>query len=225
MKLRLLIAAIFSVTILSAYTYAAPAPDQLIGRVTLRNAAKLDAKATKELAGIANKIKKSRTKGAIIISGDVASAESPEDYILQAVFTARAVQGQLTSLLSGKYQIFITAALYDGKNKSGKNSVAIHLYPHELKVMEAGLTPLQATSRDLPEESVPVSEQPVLADVPQPARSGMLTPPPADDEVGEVTSRKERLKEYSEDPVLANELVNRAKARAAVRARQLEQKK
>lgn len=225
MNLRLFIAAIFSATILSAYTYAAPVPDQLIGKVTVRNSAKLDAKATRELASIANKIKKSRNKGAIIIAGDVASAKSQDDYILQAVFTARAVQRHLTSLLTEKYQIFITAAAYPGGNKSGRDSVAIHLYPHELKVMEAGLTPVQTTTHDLPEASVPVSEQPVLSDFPQPARSGMLSPPPADDERDEVSLKRERIKEYIEDPVLANELVNRAKARAAARARQLEQKK
>lgn len=224
MNLRLFIAAIFSATILSAYTYAAPVPDQLIGKVTVRNAAKLDAKATRELASIANKIKKSKNKGAIIITGDIASAASQDDYILQAVFIARAVQRHLTSLLTEKYQIFITAAAYAGGNKSGSNSVAIHLYPHELKVMEAGL-PAQTTSHDLPAASVPVSEKPVLSDAPKPARSGMLTPPPADDEQGEVSLKKERKKEYIEDPVLANELVNRAKARAAARARQLEQKK
>lgn len=225
MNLRLFIAAVFSATILSAYTYAAPVPDQLIGKVTVRNSAKLDAKTNRELASIANKIKKSRNKGAIIITGDVASAESQDEYILQAVFTARAVQRQLTSLLSEKYQIFITAAMYDGENKSGKNSVAIHLYPHELEVMEAGLTPVQTTSHDLPEASVPISEQPVLSDGPQPARTGMLSPPPADDERGEVSLKNERITEYIEDPVLANELVNRAKARAAARARQLEKKK
>lgn len=224
MNLRFFIAAIFSATILSAYTYAAPVPDQLIGKVTVRNSAKLDAKTNRELASIANKIKKSGNKGAIIITGDVASAESHDEYILQAVFTARAVQRQLTSLLSDSYQIFITAAMYDG-NKSGNNSVAIHLYPNELKVMEAGLTPFQTTSEDLPEASDPVSEKPVLSDVPQPARSGMLTPPPADDERDEISLKKERIKEYIEDPVLANELVKRAKARAAARARQLEQKK
>jgi len=225
MILRRFITAICFAVSLPIKAFAAPAPDQLIGRVTLRNYEKLDAKANKELAGIANKIKKSRNKGAIILTGDVAFAGSQDEYITKAVFTARTVQRQLITLLSEKYQIFITAALYDGKNKSRNNSVAIHLYPHELKVMDADLIPFLAPSRGVTEDTVPVLEKPVVTGVSQTDRPGLLSPPPADDEVIEVTSKKERLKEHSEDPALATELVNRAKARAAVRARQLEQNK
>lgn len=222
MNVRLFIAPIFIASILSAISFAAPVPDQLIGKVTVRNAVKLDAKANRELANIADKIKKSRKKGAIIITGDAASAKSQDDYITQAVFTARAVERQLTLLLSTKYQIFITAALYDRKIKPRNNSVSIRLYPHELTVMETDLTPFQATSQGLPETGAPVS---ALTAAPQQDGSGLLSPPQADDEGVAVTSKKERFKEYSEDPVRAQELVIRAKARAAARAKQLEQNK
>lgn len=225
MNPRFFIAVILSAALLCSPAFAAPVPDRLIGKVTVRNSAKLDAQAKKELAVIANKIKKSRGKGAVIIIGDVASAESQDEYILNAVFTARAVESHLKPLLSGKHEIFITAAKYGGENKSGQNSVEIRLYPHELKVMEGGIITFQATSQDVPGENVPVFYQTIRSDVPSPTQPGMLTPPPADDERGEVTSKKERMKEYIEDPVLANELVNRAKARAAARARQLEQRK
>lgn len=217
MKLKLIIAAILSAAILPAYTYAAPVPDQFIGKVTVPDSEKLGAKTRKELAGIANKIKMSRNKGAIIITGDVPSAQSQDEYISEAVFTARAVESHLTSLLSGKYQVFITAANYLKKSKSRYNSVEINLYPHELEIMEAGSTYIQTTSED-------VSKTGVTASKPQ-IRSDLLTPPAPEDEQVEVTSKKERVKERVEDPVLANDLVNRAKARAAARARQLEQKK
>lgn len=218
---RFMTAACFAVC-LPVTAVAAPVPEQLIGRVTLRSLDKLDARANKELAGIANRIKKNRNKGAIVLTGDVASAGSQDDYITKAVFTARAVQRQLAPLLADRYQIFITAALYDAKNKAANNSVAIHLYPYELKVMDDDIMPFLDNSRPLPEETIPVSEKPVVSGAPPTAWSGSLTPPPADDGAVEVTAKQELQKEHSEDPALAAELVNRAKARAAARARQLE---
>lgn len=225
MNPRAFIAVILSAALLCSTAFAAPVSDRLIGKVTVRNSAKLDAQAKKELAVIANKIKKSRGKGAVIIIGDVASAQSQDEYILNAVFTARAVESHLKSLLSGSHDVFIAAAKYGGEKKTGRNSVEIRLYPHELKVMEGGVITFQPSSAVLHGASVPVFDQPIRSDVPSTAQPGMLTPPPADDERGEVTSKKERLKEHIEDPVLANELVIRAKARAAARARQLEQRK
>jgi len=224
MKLKLLMAAIFSLAIQSTNSYAAPVPDQLLGKVTVRNSEKLGKIAEKELADIANRIKLSRNKGAVIITGDVPSAKSQEEYILKAVFTAKSVEKHLTSLLSGKYQVFVTAAKYNGKSKTRYNSVEIHLYPHELEAMEAGSTYRYESSEGLPKTGATVSGPQIRAD--KAAKSDLLSPPAAEDEQGAVTSKKERLlKERVEDPQLANELVNRAKARAAARARQLEQAK
>lgn len=223
MKLKLSIVVIFSAAVLSANSPAAPVPDQLIGKVTVRNSEKLGVNTEKELAGIANRIKMSKNKGTVIITGDVPSAKSQDEYISKAVFTARVVEKHLTSMLSDKYQVFITAAKYDRKSKAKYNSVEIHLYPHELEAMEAG-SYLQVISEDLSKSGATVFTPQMRSH--QTVRSGLLTPPAEDDEQAAVTSKKEKqLKERVEDPVLANELVNRAKARAAARARQLEQKK
>lgn len=201
---------------------AEPVPDRFIGTVTLRNATKLDAKAKQEIASIAARIKKHRA-GVVKIVGDVPSAQSQDEYIEKSVFMARAVEEHLTTLLAGKYQVFVTATLRGEEKRAGLNSVAIRLYPHELIVMEEGATMLQALSRELPSTGEPSYEQPRPAEAPQATRSSLLTPSPAEDGEVVVTSKKERfIKKEIEDHVYANELVNRAKARAAARAKQLE---
>jgi hypothetical protein len=89
----------------------------------------------------------------------------------------------------------------------------------------AGFTSSQITSEELPKERGPVFEQSTQSVHQQPAQSGLLTPPPADDDQVEVSSKKERVRKETENPALANELVIRAKARAAEKTKRLEQTK
>jgi len=231
MKPRILLAVILAAVTVSAPAYSEPDADQLLGRVTIRNPEKLDGQAKKELTAIAARIKKLRPGGAIKVVGDVPSAESQDEYLSRSAFIARNVENYLKTLISARYQIFITASKYGTEKRAGLDSVEIHLYPHELKVEGAGFISSKVTSEEAPKEPSLVQEPtslqpPDTAPPPRtPAYEGLLTPPPSDEEYAEVTSKKERLRVESENPALANDLVIRAKARAAERARRLEQEK
>jgi hypothetical protein len=200
-----------------------PLPDIMIGRVILPVSSKLDAKATKELAAIAAKIKKTRKKGTVKITGDIPSAASQDEYIAKAVFMARSVESKLKSLLPGRYQIFITAAKYGGEKRTGSNSVEIRLYPYELGIEGRGFSSTQATTEEQFQDPAPVSKLPSEPASHPSAQSALLTPPQDDYGQVEVSSKKERLKIEAEDHVRANELVLRAKARAAEKAKRLQQ--
>lgn len=231
MSLRIFIAAILASFIVSAPAFSEPVADQFLGRVTIRNPAKLDGQAKKELAAIAAKIKKLRPDGAVKVTGDVPAAESQDEYLSRSVFIARNVETYLKTIISGRYQVFITASKYSAEKRAGQNSVEIHLYPHGLKVEGAGFISSKLTSESVPKEhdsaQEPTSLQPPGTDplAQSPAYDGLLTPPPSDEEYTEVTSKKERQRVESENPALANELVIRAKARAAEKAKRLEQAK
>ena len=230
MSPRILIAAMLATFIVAAPAYSEPVADQLLGRVTIRNQAKLDGQAKKELAAIAAKLKKLRAGGALKVMGDVPAAESQDEYLSRSVFIARNVESYLKTLLSGRYQIYITASTYSAEKRTGLDSVEIHLYPHELMVEGAGFISSQVTSEKVPKErgpvqpaSLPPSDAAPLAQ--SPAYDGLLTPLPIDEENAEVTSKKERLRVEAENPSLANDLVIRAKARAAEKMKRLEQAK
>ena len=213
-----------SLLLISAPVYSGSVPDRLIGKVAIPNSAKLDIRAKKELAAIAAKINKSRQKGVVKLKGDVPSAASADEYVTKAAFLARSVEAHLKPLLLKKYQVYITASKYSGEKRTGQSSVEIALYPHELRDEYAGSTSDAVTSEVLPTERNPVYEQPAQPVYQQPAQSGLLTPPQDADGPVEVTSKKERGKrEPDENPALANELVLRAKARAAEKAKRLQQ--
>ena len=213
-----------SVLLISAPVYSGSVPDRLIGKVAIPNSAKLDIRAKKELAAIAAKINKSRQKGVIKIKGDVPSAASADEYIVKAAFLASNVEAHLKPLLLKRYQVYITASKYSGEKSAGQNSVEIALYPHELQDRYNSSTLEPVTSEVLPTERNPVYEQPAQPVYRQPAQSGLLTPPQDADAPVETTSKKERGKrEPDENPALANELVLRAKARAAEKAKRLQQ--
>ena len=220
MNLRLLSLAVLAVIFLSAaHPYAEPVPDRLIGKVSIRNSAKLDAQAKKEISAIAAKIKKVRANGTVKIVGDVPSAESQDEYISKAVFMAHNVESQIKKLLSARYQVYVTASRYSGEKRAGSNSVEIHLYPYELKAEGAGFISSQVTSEEQPRER---ESLPAISSPEPPSDSGLLSSPAADYERVEVTSRKEKRVTETEDPALANDLVNRAKARAAEKAKRLQ---
>lgn len=223
MSLRLINAALLSVVLITAPLQAAPVPGRLIGTVQIKDPVKLDAAATRQLASIASKIRKSGHKGAIKLKGDMSSAANEAEYLLKSAIMARSVETQLKRMLSGRQQIFIAAPQYSGESKPGVSSVEITLYPHELKVETEGFTSAQVLPEGRPEEGAAVQEQPVQPVYQQSTQSGLLTPPPDDDAPPEVTSKKERVKKETENPALANELVLKAKARAAAKAKRLEQ--
>lgn len=235
MNLRSASALIIILFMAAAPVSAEPAAGRLIGKVNIRNPAKLDATAKKEISSISAKIKKSKNSGAVIIIGDAPSAESQDEYGVKAVFIARNVESYLKTLLSSKFQTFIMASKFSDTKKEASSSARIYLYPFELMVQGTGFISSQISSEDLPNpvdsplaptpnnvtgtsvESIPVMELQV--------DTGLLSPPSDDNESAEITSKKERQKVDSENPALANEMVNRAKARAAERAKQLEQEK
>jgi len=231
MSLRIFFTAIMAAFFVSAPAHSEPVADRLIGKVTIRNPAKLDGQARKEIAASAAKIKKILPAGTIKLMGDVPSAESQDEYLARSVFIARNVETYLKTLISGRYQIFIMASKHNAEKREGADSVEIHLYPHELKVEGAGFISSQVTSDAVPivpesvqePVSLPSSDSAPLAQTP--TYNGLLTPPPSDEEYAEVTSKKERQRVESENPSLANDLVIRAKARAAEKMRRLEQQK
>lgn len=235
MSLRIFLTAILAAFFVSAPAHSEPVADRLIGRVTIRNPAKLDGQAKKEIAASAAKIKKILPAGTIKLMGDVPSAESQDEYLSRSVFIARNVETYLKTLVSGRYQIFIMASKYSAEKRAAADSVEIHLYPHELKVEGAGFISSQVTSDAVPIEpqsvqepvqepvALPSSDSAPLAQTP--TYNGLLTPPPSDEEYAEVTSKKERQRVETENPSLANDLVIRAKARAAEKMRRLEQQK
>jgi len=222
MNLIFYLTAFFSLLVISVPVYSEAVPDRLMGKVNILNPAKLDAKAKKELTAIAAKIKKSLQRGTVKLKGDVPSAESEDDYIIKSAFMARNVEIYLKPLLAGKYQVFITASKFSGEKRGGQNSVEINLYPHELMVEVEGFTAAHVTSQDKPAESEPVYERPAQPVFQQP-ESGLLSLPADDYEPVEARSKKEKTKQVTENPALANELVNRAKARAAEKTRRLQQ--
>jgi len=222
MNLIFYLTAFFSLLVISAPVYSEAVPDRLMGKVNILNPAKLDSKAKKELTAIAAKIKKSLQRGTVKLKGDVPSAESEDDYIIKSAFMARNVEIYLKPLLAGKYQVFITASKFSGEKRGGQNSVEINLYPHELMVEVEGFTAAHVTSQDKPAEGEPVYEKPAQPVFQQP-ESGLLSLPADDYEPVEARSKKEKTKQVTENPALANELVNRAKARAAEKTRRLQQ--
>jgi len=213
-----------SLLFVSAPVHSGPMPDRFIGKVTVPNSAKLDVKTKRELAAIAAKINKSRQKGVVKLKGDVPSATSGDEYATKAAFLARNVETYLRPLLLKRYQVYITVPKYSGVKRSGQNSVEIALYPHELVVGYGAIAEPVALSEALPTDREPVYEQPAQPVYRQPAQSGLLTPPQDADGPVAGTSKKERIsREPEENPDLANELVRKAKARAAEKAKRLQQ--
>ncbi|NVN97933.1 MAG: hypothetical protein HXX17_01325 [Geobacteraceae bacterium] len=204
--------------------FGEPVPDQLIGTVNVRNIAKLDAHAKKEISSIAAKIKKIRSSGSVKITGNVANAKSPEEYISNSVFIAQLVETYIKTLLSPRFQTFITASKFTENKVSSQNSIVIYLYPYELKVEGAGFISTMTTPGEMLKsvETNTTTSQPVTYPVDSSPASSQLTPPVSDYDQVELTSKKDKIRIDNEDPVLANELVNKAKARAAQKAKRLE---
>lgn len=222
---------------------AEPVDDIYLGRVNLRKLTNLDKKARADVAALAAKIKKQRSSVVVKLRGDFHGAENAEEYLAQSVFLAREVEKHLATLLTAKFQIFVTASKYRGEKSTGENSVEIFLYPSlsKLEEMESlrfissqtsplpeavaeAVRPAPETVRSAPATTRPVTEtaKPVSA----PARpeekaieGGLLSRPLEDTIPSDAASKREPETLRTEDPVLANDLVNKAKARAAEKAK------
>jgi hypothetical protein len=196
--------------------------DVTIAKVRMRNPLKLDAKARAEVAAAAARIKKKRTIGVVKVRGNFPGAESAEEYLTRSVFMAREVETYLKSLLPAKIQVFVTASGYPGASTGGDNAVEIILYPHQLRLEEMESLRFVSTQAN-PIQTAPVTE-PVTEEAAQPepapaGDAGLLSAPGAESGDQDVVSKKERDKRSSEDATLAEELVKKAKARAAERAK------
>ena len=223
MKIRSVFTALACTYFSASIAFAEPAAETFIGKVQVRNALKLDNQAKKELATIAAKIKKSLKSGTVKLVGDVPSAGSPEDYLTKSFLLAKVVEDQLKSLLTNRYQIFLTASRYNSDQSAGNNHVSVFLYPYELKAEGLRFISSQLKSQLKPEKTgedsaaipPPPAEQ-------LPVDSALSSPLTSDYDRSSIKSKKEREKVESEDAIQANELVNRVKARAAEKAKRRE---
>jgi hypothetical protein len=232
MIIRSIIAAIVLGFLFCCITFAEPAPENLIGKVQIRNPAKLDGQAKKEIAAIAAKIKKQSRNGTVKLIGDVPSASSPDDYLTNSFLLAKEVQIYLKTLLSNKYQIFLTASRHSTDKREEKNYVSIFLHPYELKAEGLRFISSQLRIEDMgagPVVSVPDEpiDEPTAASTSQfepvlPADSALSSPERPDYQDSSRRSKKERARVETEDAIQANELVNKAKARAAEKAKRQE---
>lgn len=217
MTLRTVLSALAIVHLFAATAFSEPAADVLMGRVQIKNAAKLDNSAKKAIAAIAEKIKKGRKTGTVKLVGDVPAAVSPDDYLTKSFNLAQIVEAHLKILLQNRYQIFVTASrASDGG--SGKNLVSVYLYPFELKSEGLSFISSQLKSERL------ASDPADAAPPPEPDAAGSMLSPGEEsrDERPAMKTKKEMKSIESEDLEQANDMVNRAKARAAEKARRQE---
>jgi|SRR6185369_5130641 len=227
MKIRSVFTALAIAYFSASIAFAEPAAETFIGKVKIPNPVKLDNQAKKEIAAIAVKIKKSLKSGTVKLVGDVPSAGSPEDYLTKSFLLAKVVEDQLKSLLSSRYQVFLTASRYNGDHSVENNHVSVFLYPYELKAeglrfissqlksqLKSGKT--GEDSATIPPPSAEPPAEPVAVD------SALSSPLSSDYDRSRIKSKKEMERVETEDSIQANELVNRAKARAAEKAKRRE---
>jgi hypothetical protein len=197
------------VLVLPLHVVAGPVEDRLMGKVHLRANMKLDPQARKEIAAAATKIKKSRV-GAVKIRGHYAVASTPEEYLSKSVFMARTVEQHLKTLLPPRQQIYIVTSQYTPERKGEQYEVEIFLYPHELKADD-----VKVFKSNTLESREPVA-QPVEATPVAPTSADQVREPAAPEGVRAPAAQPVV---DQEDAARANELVNRAKERAAERAK------
>lgn len=200
------------VLFLPLHAFAEPVVDKLMGTVHIRPNLKLDSQARKDIAAAAARIKKSKA-GAVKLRGNYPAASSADDYLSKSVFMAREVERYLKTLLPPRQQIYIVSSQFSQGKKSGQSLVEIFLYPHELEAGDVKI--IKGTTLD--SRDAPVA----------PAADAVSAPPlkveePRDTTAGEekrVTSGRPASVQPVEDAARANELVRRAKERAAEKAK------
>jgi hypothetical protein len=133
---------------------------------------------------------------------------------------AREVESYLNTLLSANYQVFVIVSAYSGAKRPGDNNVEILLYPQQMLLEE--LESLRFISTRIGTRPVAPAPQ-VPVDTASPGEpsgeSGLLSAPRDEVDFSDTASKRERDKRSAEDAALANELVIKAKARAAERAK------
>jgi len=227
MKIRSVFTVLVFAFFSASMAFAEPGAETFIGKVMIRNAARLDNQAKKEIAAIAVKIRKSLKSGTVKLVGNVPSAGSSEDHLTKSFLLAKVVEDQLKSLLSNRYQIFLTASRDNGDQSAEINQVSVFLYPYELKAeglrFISSQLKSQLRSAKAGEDSAAIPPTPAESPAEQlPADSALSSPLSSDYDRSRIKSKKEMEKVESEDSIHANELVNRAKARAAEKAKRRE---
>lgn len=211
--------------LLSEHSNAEPVSDQLVGSIIVTKNSSIDAKARKELASIAHKIKKMRNSGSIRLVGTVPAATSQDDYIIKSVFIARNVETLLRKLLPQSFQIYVTTAKHEELKSGERTGVSVYLYPYELRPEGAKFISTDidhAQSLSAPDNAQKTIERTLPDKASLPSQGGSLSQPQYDDDSQNYKNTKNRIQVETEDAAKAEELVNKAKARAAKRAKQLE---
>jgi len=188
-----------------------PVDDRHIGKVHIKPNLKLDAQARKEIATAAARIKKAKV-GTVKLRGNYSSAATADEYSSKSVFMAREVEQYIKTLLPAKQKIYTLISPFSEDKKSGESMVEIFLYPLELKAADfegfrvntvEGKPVVQQISGGQSEAQVPVEQ----------------TPEQAIDVGKSASPDTARPAQPTEDVRRAEELVRRAKERAAKRAK------
>lgn len=209
MKILILLMALLFVPLTAS---AEQDDERLMGKVHLRAGLKLDAAARREIAAAAARIKKSRT-GTVKLKGVYGNAKSADEYLTKSVFMAREVERHLKTLLPPKQQIYAVTSQFAPGETVSRNVVEIYLYPYELKPAE--VESLKVTSSD--SRDIVIKEEKAAPPVEDERDKGVSSSPAAVD--SPVTYRQSAPQRVEEDARRAEELVNKAKERAAERAR------
>jgi hypothetical protein len=216
--------------------------DRLLGKVSFRrDVSRLDGQGRREVADIAAKVRRIVKPGAVKIRGVYRASDDQGDNLANGVLMARTVEQQLKSAGAGPHQVFIVASRPDLRSKSGQNFVEVLFYPHELEereiillqggggTPEAAPTPIQQPSKSSrPGEPRSPAASPVPAVSPVPVAPGAdkraLSPARTDASTRDVEGQRrgKQAPQPVEDVNMANELVRRAKAKAAERAKRAE---
>jgi hypothetical protein len=221
-QLQFLIAVWFIVLSAAAALCAEPETDTLMGKVILGSKLKPDTKGRKGVAAIASKIMKLKGEGSIRIRGDFPGADNSEDYLFNSVVLAREIEQQIKPLLKNRFQIYLMSSKYSGEKRNDPNTVEIFFYPRELRVEDMdALRHISTQQKALP-KVITIPEDKV-----QEAVQNGYEPVGRNLERAETDDHFKGSKKIinlqgAEDPTLANELVNRAKARAAEKAKRRE---
>lgn len=207
------------------YVSAAPVSETLIGKMTVSKNNTIDAKSRSELAIIAKKIKKLRKSGSVRIVGTAPTASSQDDFISKSVFVARNAESHLRKLLPQSFQTYVTVAKFENLDPDGKTAVAVYLYPHELRPEGARFVSTDIDNT-MPSSTSDSAQHPIENALQgassQTTESGLLSQQQHDDGDQNRKNTRDRIQVETEDAAKAEELVNKAKARAAKKARQLE---
>ncbi len=198
--------------LLPLHGFADQVEDTLVARVRLKANLKLDSQARKEITAAAAKIKKSKG-GTVKLRGVYPSATSVDEYLSKSVFMAREVEQYLKTLLPPRQQIYTVTSKFSPGERGAQNVVEILLYPFELKPAESDEIRIKSL------ESQGIGKAAVVPAVVAPVKSEPEASSTKPADAGKISSERTVPAVATEDAKRAEELVNRAKRRAAERAK------